>query len=120
MQAQEDMRFQENIDSYSMSEKQGRASPDVKRMMDDHEHGKIDGNFENSKSDIKNFSSISDGPIQAAIELGKSHQWQIDTVIDWKRVVETFRMYQGGGLEETENKENESREAKDNIAEDLK
>ncbi|KAF1769981.1 hypothetical protein GCK72_001798 [Caenorhabditis remanei] len=78
--AQDDLRFEENIDAFSMGGgQQGRASP----TMRPDEGGEMGG--------------------QRA-ELGRSADWNIETVIDWRKIVSMY--YQANGkLDDGRNKE---------------
>ncbi|VDM58892.1 unnamed protein product [Angiostrongylus costaricensis] len=68
--AQQDLRFEENIDAFSMGGgRHGRTSPTMRE----------------------------DGTEEGA-ELGASSDWSIETVIDWKRIVSMY--YQMSGRKE--------------------
>ncbi|XGW21641.1 hypothetical protein V3C99_004540 [Haemonchus contortus] len=79
--AQQDLRFEENIDAFSMGGgQQGRTSPTMRE----------DG------------TDMRDGA-----ELGASSDWSIETVIDWKRIVSMY--YQmNGKTNETEEVEEQT------------
>ncbi|CAB3407274.1 unnamed protein product [Caenorhabditis bovis] len=79
--AQDDLRFEENIDAFSMGGgQQGRASPTMR-----DEGGALGG--------------------QTA-ELGRSSDWNIETVIDWRKIVDMYYLA-NGKLAGTEKKEEE-------------
>ncbi|KHN74170.1 Ankyrin-2 [Toxocara canis] len=73
--AQQDLRYEEDIDAFSMNGDGGRVSPGLRRTGDENE-------------------------ICENEELGKSANWSIETVIDWKRIVEMY--YQANGAVNTE------------------
>uniref|UniRef100_A0A0M3IKZ0 Ion_trans domain-containing protein n=1 Tax=Ascaris lumbricoides TaxID=6252 RepID=A0A0M3IKZ0_ASCLU len=73
--AQQDLRYEEDIDAFSMNGDAGRTSPTLRQTDDDN--------------GIRNNE-----------ELGKSSNWNIETVIDWKRIVEMY--YQMNGEVDTE------------------
>ncbi|VDM47934.1 unnamed protein product [Toxocara canis] len=73
--AQQDLRYEEDIDAFSMNGDGGRVSPGLRRTDDENE-------------------------ICENEELGKSANWSIETVIDWKRIVEMY--YQANGAVNTE------------------
>ncbi|VDN37932.1 unnamed protein product [Gongylonema pulchrum] len=74
--AQLDLRHEENIDAFSMSGDAGRVSPALLAAEDGAE---VRGQGE---------------------ELGKSDDWNIETVIDWKRIVAMY--YQMNGEVQTD------------------
>ncbi|KAK6060902.1 hypothetical protein COOONC_01435 [Cooperia oncophora] len=68
--AQQDLRFEENIDAFSMGGgHQGRTSPTMRE----------DG------TDLRGEGA----------ELGASSDWSIETVIDWKRIVSMYYQMNG-------------------------
>lgn len=75
--AQQDLRYEENIDAFSMSGDAGRASP---ALVTSKENSEVRGGQNE--------------------EMGKSDDWNIETVIDWKRIVEMY--YQINGEVNTE------------------
>ncbi|VBB32268.1 unnamed protein product [Acanthocheilonema viteae] len=70
--AQQDLRHEENIDAFSMSGDTGRLSPAI--LADD------------------DTAEIRRGQNE---ELGKSGDWNIETIIDWKRVVDMYYQING-------------------------
>ncbi|VDO66757.1 unnamed protein product, partial [Onchocerca flexuosa] len=75
--AQQDLRHEEDIDAFSMTGDTGRLSPAI--LADD------------------DTTEVRHGQNE---ELGKSDSWNIETIIDWKRVVEMY--YQMNGNVDTE------------------
>uniref|UniRef100_A0A1I7V877 ANK_REP_REGION domain-containing protein n=4 Tax=Loa loa TaxID=7209 RepID=A0A1I7V877_LOALO len=75
--AQQDLRHEENIDAFSMSGDTGRLSPAI--LADDDT-----GEVRRGQNE----------------ELGKSDDWNIETIIDWKRVVDMY--YQTNGQVDAE------------------
>ncbi|KAK6105831.1 Ankyrin repeats (3 copies) family protein [Brugia pahangi] len=70
--AQQDLRHEENIDAFSMSGDAGRLSPAI------------------LASD--NSAEVRRGQNE---ELGKSDDWNIETIIDWKRIVDMYYQING-------------------------
>ncbi|CAJ0592923.1 unnamed protein product [Cylicocyclus nassatus] len=78
--AQQDLRFEENIDAFSMGNgRQGRVSP---TMREDEEGMRGDG-----------------------AELGQITDWNIENVIDWKRIVSMYYQMNGKKDETDENEQ---------------
>ena len=75
LRAQEDLRMEENIDAYSMNGDLGRASPTPGQMAA-NDDGEGSGLF-------------------VAEELGHSSEWKIESVIEWKRVVDIYFIFKG-------------------------
>ncbi|PIO68080.1 ankyrin repeat protein [Teladorsagia circumcincta] len=74
--AQQDLRFEENIDAFSMGGgHQGRTSPTMREDGTD---------------------------MRAGAELGASSDWSIETVIDWKRIVSMYYQMNGKANETEE------------------
>lgn len=73
LSAQEDLRLEENIDAFSMGGGElGRASPPPGHNPHDDNSG-----------------------LYVKEELGHSSEWKIESVIEWKRVVELYFIYKG-------------------------
>uniref|UniRef100_A0A158PNG3 ANK_REP_REGION domain-containing protein n=1 Tax=Anisakis simplex TaxID=6269 RepID=A0A158PNG3_ANISI len=71
LKAQQDLRYEEDIDAFSMNGDGGRNSPGPRQADENNE-------------------------IRDNAELGKSADLNIETVIDWKRIVEMY--YQANGM----------------------
>ncbi|KJH52965.1 ankyrin repeat protein [Dictyocaulus viviparus] len=78
--AQQDLRFEENIDAFSMG---------------GGHHGRISPTMREDGADMRG-----DG-----VELGASSDWNIETVIDWKRIVSMYYQMNGKKGDTDENEE---------------
>ncbi|TKR72642.1 hypothetical protein L596_020059 [Steinernema carpocapsae] len=71
--AQQDLRYEENIDAFSMNGQQGRNSPTLRMNTDENELGENE-------------------------ELGQSKNWSIESVIDWKKITREYYILNGKNM----------------------